>query len=64
MADSTVTWRGAVPMDQFYGNGGGRKDANQSDPHTASSKFDVRPFHGSNVESAMKGAVPYIGSED
>lgn len=63
MADSTVTWKGAVPMDQFYGNGGGREDAAQVDPHMARSGFDVRPFHGQGVESAMKGAVPYVGTE-
>ena len=62
MADNTVSWKGAVPMDQFYGNGAGRSGAAQVDPHSVGRGFDIRPAHGANVESAMKGAIPYVGT--
>ena len=65
MADSTVTWKGAVPFDSMIGQAE-RVGARSAvlDPRTIASKFTAVPFHSENHESAMKGAIPYISSND
>lgn len=65
MADSTVTWKGAVPVDSWQGQAehlGARSALH--DPRSVAAGFTIRPFHSENVESAMKGAVPYWSSDD
>lgn len=65
MADSTITWKGAVPFSSFVG---GRLPSGavsaELDPRTIAAGFTVRPFHSENHESAMKGAIPYVGAYD
>ena len=65
MADVTVTWKGAVPVDSFGGQAEhvGARSAT-SDPRSISAGFDIRPFHSENEVSAMPGAVPYVSSLD
>lgn len=63
--DATVTWKGAVPFDQFAGKKAHTgSDLVQFDARATATKFDVRPFHSENMESAMKGAIPYISVND
>lgn len=65
MADSTVTWKGAVAVDSWRGQAehlGARSALH--DPRSVAAGFNIKPFHSENVESAMKGAVPYWSSND
>lgn len=65
MADATVTWKGAVPVDSM--NGGGEHIGARAvimDPRTMIGGFDIRPFHSQTEVSAMPGAVPYVSSND
>ena len=63
--DATVTWKGAVPFDQFAGKTvHAGSSLVQFDARTTAAKFDVRPYHSENMESAMKGAIPYISVND
>lgn len=65
MADSTVTWKGAVPVDSM--NGGSEHIGARAvvlDPRTMTAGFDIRPFHSENEVSAMPGAVPFVSSRD
>lgn len=64
MADSTVTWKGAVPYDSWVGQSGRVGAHLVVDPHSVAAGFDIRPFHSSGAESAMQGAVPYFSTND
>lgn len=65
MADTTVTWKGAVPVDSWGGKVEhlGAKPAIH-DPRSVAAGFTIRSFQSENVESAMKGAVPYQSTID
>lgn len=65
MPDATITWKGAVPFDALVGQAEhvGALSA-ERDPRFAAAGFIVKPFHSSNVESAMPGAVPYVSANE
>lgn len=65
MADATVTWKGAVPVDSM--NGGSEHMGARAvimDPRTMTGGFDIRPFHSQTEVSAMPGAVPYVSTRE
>lgn len=65
MADVTVTWKGAVPVDSM--NGGGELIGARAvvmDPRATAAGFTIAQFHSENEVSAMPGAVPYLSSHD
>ena len=65
MADMTVTWKGAVRFDSFKGQNV-NKDGSpvDFDVHAMVAGFDIVPFHGDNVVSALDGAIPYMAAGD
>jgi hypothetical protein len=65
MADSTVTWKGAVLFDAMVGQAehvGARSAI--VDPRSLAAGFDIQPFHSENHESAMVGAIPYVSTRE
>jgi hypothetical protein len=62
--DLTITWKGAVPVESVFGQSSHSGTMVIADAAAMASGFDIRPFHDSTVESAMKGAVPFSTDED
>lgn len=62
--DATVTWKGAVPFDAVRGQSARTSGNTTVDSRAIAAGFDIRPFHSESVESAMKGAMPYVSALD
>lgn len=64
MPDMTVTWKGAVSFDSLMGQSASSSATGvQFDAYAMASDFDIRPMHDSSVESALKGARPYVADD-
>lgn len=62
--DLTITWPGAVPVEAVFGQSANGGTVVIADAAAMAAGFDVRPFHDSSVESALKGAIPFSTDED
>lgn len=65
MPDMTITWKGAVSFDAFKGQSASSKAGSvQFDAAAMAAGFDIRPFHDASMESALKGAIPYMSDDE
>lgn len=62
--DLTITWKGAVPVESVFGQSAVGGEMLIADAAARAAGFEIRPFHDSGVESAMKGAIPFATDED